>query len=321
MTDRPEDASHWPPTTDPASAGSGPSPPDNDEPVVDERLLRHLVSSQFPEYRDLPLHAVEPWGSDNSLWRLGADLLVRLTGAPTATGEVNYGTDWLSQLAPHLPIAVPEPIATGVPDDRYPYPWVIDRWLPGVRASPEGLVDPIRFATDLAGTVSQLQSIPTTGAPPARNRARPLADYDDSARRAIDSVKELIDRGAAIELWEAALAAPPYPGPPVWVHGDLEGGCVLVDGRLSGLADWGSGCAGDPAVDVQVAWSALCTDESRRVFLDTLAVDDATRLRSQGVALYEACSTLPYYLDAFPLIVGRCWRKLTALGIRARARS
>ena len=89
----------------------------------------------------------------------------------------------------------------------------------------------------------------------------------------------------------------------------------MRDGRLCGIVDWGSACAGDPAVDVQVVWSPLFTDDSRRAFLDVLDVDDATLARSRGAAINQACAALPYYLHTYPLIVERSWHKLASLGV------
>jgi aminoglycoside phosphotransferase (APT) family kinase protein len=122
-------------------------------------------------------------------------------------------------------------------------------------------------------------------------------------------------------VWEEALAAAPHVGPAVWVHGDLEGNCLVRDGRLCGLVDWGSACGGDPAVDVQVVWSPLFTEESRTAFLDALQVDEATRLRSRGAAINQACAALPYYLHTYPLIVERSWHKLASLGVQRVATS
>jgi aminoglycoside phosphotransferase (APT) family kinase protein len=167
--------------------------------------------------------------------------------------------------------------------------------------------------------VQELQRVPTNDAPAARNRARPLRDYDESTRRAIDRASHLIDAAAATAVWDEALAATPYDGPPVWVHADLEGNCLLRDGRLCGIVDWGSACAGDPAVDVQVVWSPLFTEETRAVFLEALDVDDATLARSRGAAIHQACAALPYYLHTYPLIVERSWHKLASLGVSTRA--
>jgi aminoglycoside phosphotransferase (APT) family kinase protein len=153
------------------------------------------------------------------------------------------------------------------------------------------------------------------GAPPPHNRARPLAEYDESARQAISSASDLIDAEAALKVWEAGLAAALHGGTLRWVHGDLEGNCLVLNGRLSGLVDWGSACVGDPAVDVQVAWSPLFTDESRARFLKRLNPSDATLARARAMAIQQACAALPYYLNTYPLIVERSWKKLAALGV------
>lgn len=287
----------------------------DDEVEVDEALLRRLLRAQFPELADEPLRIVEPWGTDNAIWRIGDDLVARLPRIGWATGQVDHEATWLPVLARHLTVPVPEPVAVGEPGAGYPHRWAIHRWLSGEAANPEGLTDPVRFALDLAQVVRELAVVPTEGAPSARNRARPLADYDRGTRRAIDAAAHLIDADAATAVWEEALAAPAHDGPPVWVHGDLEGNCLVTGGDLGGLVDWGSACAGDPAVDVQVVWSPLFTDESRTAFLRDLDVDDATLARSRGAAVNQACAALPYYLHTYPLIVERSWHKLAALGI------
>jgi aminoglycoside phosphotransferase (APT) family kinase protein len=286
-----------------------------EEVQVDDSLVRRLLATQMPDLADRPLTIVEPWGTDNGIWRLGDDLVVRLPRIHSATGQVGREATWLPRLAPHLPVAVPEPVAVGAPGDGYPYPWAVHRWIPGDGASLELLDDPVAFALDLARLVRDLQALSTDGAPSARNRARPLLEYDEPTRRAIDNASHLIDGAAATAVWEEALAAAPDDGAPVWVHGDLEGNCIVRDGRLCGLVDWGSACAGDPAVDVQVVWSPLFTDESRRSFLDALKVDDATLARSRGAAINQACAALPYYFHTSPLIVERSWHKLAVLGV------
>jgi aminoglycoside phosphotransferase (APT) family kinase protein len=289
-----------------------------EEIEVDEALVRRLLSSQLPGLADRPLIVVEPWGTDNAIWRLGDDLVVRLPRIHWATGQVDRDAIWLPRIAPYLPIPVPEPFAIGEPEGAYPYRWAVHRWLPGDGAAPTLMEDPVRFALDLAEVVRALQTVPTEGAPPASNRARPLGDYNVATLEAIERAGHLIDVSAATSVWEEAIAAPPHQGDPVWVHGDLEGNCLVRDGHLSGIVDWGSACAGDPAVDVQVVWSPLFSLESRRAFLDELDIDEATLARSRGAAINQACAALPYYLDSYPLIVERSWHKLAALGVEAR---
>jgi aminoglycoside phosphotransferase (APT) family kinase protein len=291
----------------------------DDEVPVDEGLVRRLLAAQMPQLAGRPLRLVEPWGTDNAIWRLGDDLAVRLPRIRWAVGQIGREATWLPRLAPHLPVTIPAPVAVGEPGEGYPYRWAVHRWVPGEGAAPDRIADPVAFGHDLAGVVRALQAVPTDGAPAARHRARPLHEYDDVTRAVIEAAGHLIDAAAATAVWEEALAAAPHDGPAVWVQGDLEGNCLVRDGRLCGIVDWGSACAGDPAVDVQVVWSPLFTDESRRAFLDALDVDDATLARSRGAAVNQACAALPYYLRTYPLIVERSWHKLACLGIPPRA--
>jgi aminoglycoside phosphotransferase (APT) family kinase protein len=288
----------------------------HDEEVdVDDALVRRLLAAQMPHLADRSLTIVEPWGTDNAIWRLGDDLVVRFPRIFWAAEQIEREALWLPRLAPYLPVALPEPLVIGEPEDGYPYRWAVHRWIPGEGAALDRVDDPVGFALDLADVVRKLQTAPAEGAPPPTGRARSLHEYDESTRRAIDDSSHLIDASAATEVWEDALAASPYNGPSVWVQGDLEGNCLVRDGRLCGIVDWGSACVGDPAVDVQVVWSPLFTHDSRRAFLDALEVDDAMLARSRGAAINQACNALPYYLDTYPLIVERSWHKLASLGV------
>lgn len=289
-----------------------------DEVAISAELVRGLVADQMPKFADLPITLVEPWGTDNAIWRLGAEMVVRLPRISWARHQPEAEARWLPQIAPHVDIQIPEPVALGQPGFGYPWSWSIHRWVPGEDARLDRMEDPCEFARRLAGLVQQLHDVPIHQAPAARNRARPLAEYDEETRRAISSAAHLIDANAALAIWEEALAAPAYDAPPRWVHGDLEGNCVAADGRLAGIIDWGLACVGDPAVDVQVVWSPLCSPTSRAVFLETLDVDAATLARSRGAAINQACAALPYYQTTHPLIVERSWHKLAALGVAPR---
>jgi len=103
----------------------------NEEIEVDDALVRHLVATQFPELADRQITRVEPWDTDNAMWRLGADLVVRLPRIHWATEQVEREATWLPRLAPYLSVAVPEPIAIGEPGGGHPYWWAVHRWLSG----------------------------------------------------------------------------------------------------------------------------------------------------------------------------------------------
>ena len=289
-----------------------------DEIAVDIELVARLIAVQYPDWSHLALRPVEPWGTDNAIWRLGEDLVVRLPRIYWAKEQPAKEAKWLPNLASHLPVSIPEPVALGRPDSEYPFPWSVHRWLPGELAGPDTIRDRNAFADSLLDVIRGLRQAPIDGAPPPHNRARPLAEYDESARQAIASAADLIDAEAALKIWEAGLAAAPHAGALHWVHGDLEGNCLVLNGYLSGLVDWGSACVGDPAVDVQVAWSPLFTDASRARFLERLNPSAATLERAKAIAIQQACVALPYYLNTYPLIVERSWNKLAALGVPTR---
>ncbi|MFM2071917.1 MAG: hypothetical protein RLZZ623_2180, partial [Actinomycetota bacterium] len=126
-----------------------------DEVDIDDALVRRLLAAQMPDLAALPLSRVEPWGTDNGIWRLGTDLVVRLPRIAWAQDQVTFESTWLPRLAPHLPIAVPEPVAEGEPADGYPFRWAMHRWIPGDGAAPDTIDDPVTFAADLAAVVQR----------------------------------------------------------------------------------------------------------------------------------------------------------------------
>lgn len=171
----------------------------------------------------------------------------------------------------------------------------------------ERIADPGQAAIDLARFVAALKRIDSTGGPPPGPhnfwRGVPLSMRDAYTRDAIARSEGLVDVDAVTAAWDAALQAPAWQGPPVWIHGDLSSGNLLaVQGRLSAVIDFGCLGVGDPASDLSVAW-ALFSGESRDAFRAApLAVDDATWARGRGWALSSALLNLPYYIDTNPVL-------------------
>ena len=260
-----------------------------DELDVDEALVRRLLAGQFPHWSGMTLRRVEPSGTDNAIFRLGDELSVRLPRrhGPTASGSREL--EWLPRLAPLLPVEIPVPVAQGVPGNGYPWFWEIHTWVVG-ETLPVGAIDAIQAARDLAALVGDLQQVDPTGAP--RGRGVALADRDSAVRRWLEQFE---GDPCATDEWERALAAPPWEGPPVWHHGDLDCRNWLVrDGRISAVIDWGAMGVGDPAGDVMVAWK-LHSAAARDAFREALPTDDATWERARGWAVSQAVGALSYY--------------------------
>lgn len=268
---------------------------------TDAPLVHRLIAAQFPHWAHLPIEYVVSYGTDHDIYRLGQDLAVRLPRIGWATTQAAKERVWLPKLAPHLPLALPVQLSTGHPAEGYPYEWSVYTWLPGENANGT-IVDLEQAAVDLAAFVQALRGVDTTGAPPRPRGARgaPLAEGDEQVRRAVEELGDRIDGAATVSSWEESLAAPAWAGPPVWVHGDLLPGNLLVlQGRLSAVIDWGGLNVGDPACDLQPAWNVFA-GESRSLFRCELGVDEAAWLRGRGWTLYQAVSALPYYWDTNP---------------------
>jgi aminoglycoside phosphotransferase (APT) family kinase protein len=139
-----------------------------DELDTDVALVRRLLRDQFPQWAELELEPVLPRGTDNALYRLGDDMVVRLPRTPRTSRTLESERRWLPRLAPHLPLAVPRPLADGTPAGDYPFSWSVYTWLEGESATVAPVADLAQLAADLADFIAALQRIdPTDGpAPP-----------------------------------------------------------------------------------------------------------------------------------------------------------
>ena len=273
-----------------------------DEIETDVPLVRRLLAAQFPEWAGLPIERVRSAGTDNALYRLGEDLVVRLPRIHWAVDGVGKDMLWLPKLAPLLPVAVPVPLAKGEPAEDYPWTWGVYPWLAGENPAIDSVPDAKSLTNEVADFVKALHRVDLAGGPAAR-RGRPLAEVqDEEARAALAELKGMIDVDAATAAWNAAIQAPPWTGRPVWVHGDLLAGNLLLEGRrLTGVIDWGGVGIGDPACDLIVAWGLLPRD-LRPAFRAKLGVDDETWARGRGWALSVGLIALPYYKDTNPVL-------------------
>jgi aminoglycoside phosphotransferase (APT) family kinase protein len=267
-----------------------------DEVDTDMSLVRRLLRAQFPQWAALAMERVPSTGTDNALYRLGNDMVVRLPRIDWAVEGSRREREWLPRLAPLLPVAIPVLLAQGTPAEGYPWEWGVYEWLEGENPTIDGIADSDSLARDVAQFVDALHRIDLTDGPPA-TRGVALHMRDDPTRTAIAALRGLIDTEATTALWEAALQTPPWSRAPVWVHGDLAPGNLLLQGaRLTAVIDFAGVGVGDPACDLIVAWNLLPV-AARSVFRAALDVDDATWDRGRGWALSVALIQLPYYKD------------------------
>jgi aminoglycoside phosphotransferase (APT) family kinase protein len=262
---------------------------------ITSQLVECLIGEQFPEWSHLAVAPVELDGNDNTTFRLGEGLSARLPSADAYVAQVEKEHEWLPKLAPLLPLAIPEPLARGGPGCGFQRPWSVYRWLDGTIATVDRIDDLPRFAADLAAFLSALYTIDPAGGPAAGAhsffRGGPIETLDGDVRSATAALASQIDTHAVTAAWDAALDAA-WPGPDVWVHGDITSTNLLVaEGRLAAVIDFGCCAVGDPACDLAITWT-LFEGESRRAFREGLRLDDDTWSRGRGWALWKALITL-----------------------------
>jgi len=267
------------------------------EVATDVSLVGRLLAAQFPRWSGLPIEPVLSAGTDNALYRLGDDMIVRLPRIHWAVDSLAKEHQWLPWLAPRLPVSIPIPLGMGTPGGGYPWRWSVYTWLDGKNPAIACRADSRSIALELADFVAALRRIDPTDGPPT---GQTLAMKDVHVLTAIDALHGRIDTDAVIEVWSAALQIPEWTGSRVWIHGDLApGNVLLVDGRLSAVIDFSGVGVGDPSDDLRIAWNLLPAN-TRNVFRSALDVDDAAWARGRARALAQALVQLPYYWETNP---------------------
>lgn len=276
-----------------------------DEVAVGDEVVRRLVAEQLPEWGGLTIRRLPPVGTDNHLFRLGDDLLVRMPRIHWAAGSAEWEHAWLPRLAPYLPVAVPAPVALGMPGVGYPWHWTVVPWIEGrapVADGADATIDPEEWATSLASFTRACRRVPGMGGPVAQEgRGAPLESLDEWVRTWAERAdSSLVPRDAVLAVWADALDAPAWAGEPCWFHADLHEGNLLVrDGRIAAVIDWGAAGRGDPAVELNAMWGYLPSSVAS-VYRREVGLDEAAYRRARGFALAPALSGWTYYRETNP---------------------
>ena len=217
---------------------------------IDERLVRALLRSQFPDLAKLPI------GSSHEGWvnvtiRIGGDLAVRLPRRRLGAALTATELDWIPRVGAAWTFPTPRALHVGEPNERYPWRWSIVPWLEGKSAYEAPLS--ADGARELGAALAQVHQPAPADAPVNPFRSRPLADRAERLDLRLEALEvehgDTIRAHVARELFQAG--AREAPGPLTWTHLDIHGNNILTrDGHLAGLLDWGDAAVGDPASDL-----------------------------------------------------------------------
>lgn len=274
------------------------------EVSVDDRLVRRVLGSQFPELELGSLRLLgEGW--DNSVWLVDERWVFRFPRREIAVAPGERQVVLLPRLARVLPLPIPDPVFVGRPDGGFPWPFFGAPLLPGREAADATLDDERRAgaAVPLARFLRALHDpslleLDWFAALPQDPTRRTDSAY--RAHRSRERAAELRE----LRLWDAppaletvlaeAESLPPATGLAV-AHGDLHLRHLLVsdDGEPTAVIDWDDLCLADPSIDLILYWSFL-PPAARAAFRDVYPATEEQLLRARVLSLF-LCGSLAVY--------------------------
>jgi len=252
---------------------------------INPQLIRQLLQSQHPDFADLPL-AFMGEGWDNTMYRLGDNMTVRLPRRAQAAHLIKNEQDWLPIIAKDLPIATPIPIRNGQPDKNYPWHWSVIPWLEGDTANRQQPDDDqvevfIRF-------LKLLHQPAPNNAPSNIYRGIPLIEGGEKIADRLARLKantNLITPEVE-KIWQEAIETP-HATERIWLHGDMHTRNILVhQGKISGIIDWGDMTFGDVANDLVPIWMLFGNPTARRRALEHYEVTPEILAKAKGWVIY-----------------------------------
>ena len=266
---------------------------------VSASLVQELVRRQHPDLAGGDVVEMS-LGFDNTIWRLGGDLVVRLPRRQIAVALIESEQRWLPELAPHLPLLIPTPLRVGRPCELFPWPWTIARWIEG---TPGYVVDPAMrgdAATPLGTFLRALHRDAPPDAPTNPFRSVPLAVHDKRFRERLEEIGPALEHRKVLRIWQSALNADAWTGAPQWIHGDPHpANLIFHDDELVGVIDFGDLCAGDPATDLAGGFLALPLARIDEYFFATAR---STTPRCGACLVGRFTSVLCSFSSACPMI-------------------
>lgn len=290
-----------------------------DEIRVDEAVVTSLLQIQRPDWASLPLSPAGA-GTDNIMYRLGEDLLVRLPRTADKAPSLDKERTWLPRLGPLLTYRTPEPVYAGTPTPEFPLPWSIYRWIDGTAVNANTVGDWAAFGTELATFVHELHGIDLMGA----SRAGELSWYRGGSLKGCEeaistyfadcwtTMDDDLDIDTLAGLWRAAIRLPEPCSSHVWLHGDLRPANLLAArGRLHAVIDFGGLSIGFPAAEHAPVWDLPAP--ARQAYWNAMNLDDVSWAKARAWAIAVGIAGISYYRNTWPAFAGECRTRLEAI--------
>lgn len=267
---------------------------------VDEALARTLIRAAYPTLgtESLLLLGV---GWDNTVWQVGDHVAFRFPRREIALPGILREMAVLPEIAPLLPLAIPDAAYPGEPSASFPWPWFGSRLVPGQDISEHDFRDHGRdqLAHDLGRFLRALHRTPVPDDVDLPVDPNGRADMSARVLRTRLGLQELDPTGAlavrAAGILDSAESLPCHDAL-VLAHGDLHFRHALVDdlGALSGIIDWGDMCLAAAGIDLLLYWS-LFLPPARAVFLSAYGEISADNLLRARVLALNISAVLAQY--------------------------
>lgn len=272
------------------------------ELTLTREMIVDLIAAYLPEYKDLPLSETDFGGTVNHVYRLGADMYLRLPRMPHNTDLVRE-SEWLEFIQPHVDVKLPRPLRLLNSPDAYPSVWGVFDWIQGDTLMQTAPADEANLAIELSQFVKQLHRLPVPENAPAAGRL-PLKQLDQKTREAIAACSGMFEEVNAeqmmLSIWANALQAETWNGDRCFIHADLlKTNIMQKEGKLWAILDFGGFGAGDPAFDLIPAW-AVFGPAARKIYRSQFDYDENVWLRAKAYALHQAVLIIPYYAESYP---------------------
>lgn len=284
----------------------------NTEAKLSLEVVKQLLNEQFPEWSHQTIHPLSHQGTDNVMLKLGENKILRFPRTQRSEESLKKEFLWLPKLDSSLPIQIPHILGVGRPNEQYPYQWAIVNFLEGRSPSDSNPLNLTLAAKDLGNFIKELQKVDTINAPLC-SRKPPSMSCDKETRESMLALSDVFDIKVIDKLWDLALEVSSWKMDPVWLHGDIHAGNLLVQGRkLTGVIDFGMSGVGDPACDLIVAWM-LFDQDAREIFHSAVNPDEAMWDRARGCALHFGIMAYSYYKNRDPFLAGVAKRTLNEI--------
>lgn len=263
-----------------------------------------MIRDQFPHWSDRAVSAVHQSGTDHAIYRVGEELAARLplrAGEPSAVRQQLLSeAHVLEEFATSTQFPSPEYVALGEPDENYPLPWMVQTWLPGQVATPNGVATSDTIAEDLATLIVELRSVDVDGRRfSGSGRGGDLTTHDEWMETCFQHSEGLLEVSQLRASWGEFRQLPRISAD-VMTHGDLIPQNILVtETQISGVLDAGGFGPADPALDLVAAWH-LFDDTRRERVRSLLGCDDLEWRRAAAWAFQQAMGLVWFYIKSNP---------------------